>query len=113
MNDVALFFAGALLCNSLPHLVSGLQGRAFPTPFAKPRGVGHSSPLINFLWGLANLVVGLILLARNPVTLGVNSGSLAMLAGALLLGIYLALHFGKVEGARRDAKARNDDTPAA
>ncbi|HEY4169248.1 MAG TPA: hypothetical protein VGM96_20835 [Reyranella sp.] len=27
---IALFFAGAFLCNSLPHLAAGLQRRPFP-----------------------------------------------------------------------------------
>jgi hypothetical protein len=49
MNSVALFFAGAFLCNSIPHLTKGLQGEPFPSPFAKPPGKGNSSPLVNFL----------------------------------------------------------------
>lgn len=51
MKFVAFFLAGALLCNGIPHLSSGLTGSPFPTPFAKPRGVGASPPLVNFFWG--------------------------------------------------------------
>ena len=51
MHYVAAFFAGAFLCNCIPHLDCGLRGAPFPTPFAKPRGIGDSSPLINVLWG--------------------------------------------------------------
>ncbi len=36
MDYIAVFFAGAFLCNSLPHLACGLSGAPFPTPFAKP-----------------------------------------------------------------------------
>ena len=92
---VALFFAGAFLCNCVPHLVSGLQGMPFPTPFARPRGIGHSSPVVNFLWGAANLAIGLFLLSRHPVQIGPNADCLALAGGASLIGLYLARHFGK------------------
>ena len=93
---VAWFFAGAFLCNSLPHLAAGLQGRPFPSPFAKPRGVGNSSPLVNVLWGMFNVVVGLVLLSLQPVSIGLNLPFVVVIAGALAIGVFLALHFGKV-----------------
>ncbi len=37
---VAHIFAGAFLINAVPHLVNGLSGRSFPSPFASPPGVG-------------------------------------------------------------------------
>ena len=97
MNYIALFFAGAFLCNCIPHLVCGLQGAPFPSPFAKPRGVGDSSPLVNFLWGFFNLLVGLYLLSRNPIVIGFNSEFFTLIVGALALGIHLSCHFGKVQ----------------
>lgn len=99
MNYVALFFAGALLCNAIPHLTCGLRGAPFPTPFATPRGVGDSTPLVNVGWGFANLVAGLFVLSRHPIGLAFNPNLIALLAGGLTLGIYSSLHFGKV---RRD-----------
>jgi hypothetical protein len=93
---IAWFFAGAFLCNSLPHLVAGLQGRPFPSPFAKPRGIGNSSPLVNVLWGMFNVVVGLVLLSLQPVSIGLNVPFVVVIAGALAIGVFLALHFGKV-----------------
>jgi hypothetical protein len=93
---VAWFFAGALLCNSLPHLAAGLQGRPFPTPFARPRGVGNSLPLVNVLWGMFNGVAGLVLLSLQPVPVGLNAPFIVVIAGALAIGVYLALHFGKI-----------------
>jgi len=42
MSYAVIFFAGAFLCNCIPHLCAGLQGMPFPTPFAKPRGIGKS-----------------------------------------------------------------------
>ena len=41
---VADFFAGAFLCNAIPHLVSGLCGDALPTPFARPPGRAFPAP---------------------------------------------------------------------
>ena len=96
MIHVALFFAGAFLCNALPHLAAGLQGRPFPTPFATPRGIGDSPPLVNFLWGAFNTIVGLVLLSLQPPTIGPNLPFAVTVAGALMLGTYLSLHFGKV-----------------
>ena len=44
MDYVASFFAGAFLCNCIPHLAYGLCGEIFPTPFANPRVEGSSAP---------------------------------------------------------------------
>jgi hypothetical protein len=96
MHYVAAFFAGAFLCNSVPHLVAGLQGAPFPTPFAKPRGVGDSSALVNFVWGFFNLLVGLYLFSRHPVLLEFTPDLIVPLAGALAIGLYMSVHFGKV-----------------
>jgi len=93
---VLLFLAGALLCNSIPHLAAGLRGEPFPTPFARPRGVGYSSPVTNFLWGTINLAGGIALLLwrLRPVLLGATAAAAA--AGWLAIGLYLARHFGAV-----------------
>jgi hypothetical protein len=95
----SVFVAGAFLCNAVPHLVAGVQGNLFPTPFATPRGIGDSSSGINFLWGFANFVAGTILLSRHPVTMGLNIHFLALLLGAFVMGVFASQHFGKV---RRD-----------
>lgn len=97
---LTLFTAGLLLCNSVPHLCAGLQGRPFPTPFAKPRGKGDSPPLLNFLWGTANLLVGLVLLMRHVGGIGLNVDGALLLAGVVLAGVYLSRHFGGVMRAR-------------
>jgi len=55
-DGVAYFFGGAFAANFVPHLVAGVSGRPFPTPFAKPPFRGLSSPSVNVLWALANLV---------------------------------------------------------
>ena len=101
MIFIAFFFAGAFLCNGLPHLLAGLQGARFPTPFAKPPGRGESPPLVNFIWGALNLAAGVALLVRFPLSLGVNFGTLAFAAGVLVLGLSLSRHFGGVQAGKR------------
>jgi FtsH-binding integral membrane protein len=91
-------FAGALFCNSIPHLTSGLCGLSFPTPFAKPRGAGHSSALTNFLWGLFNVALGLFLFALHPIhKLLLDAPLILLFAGALIMGLYLSTRFAKVQ----------------
>jgi hypothetical protein len=96
MNIVAMFFAGVLLCNCIPHLACGLQGAPFPTPFARPSGIGESSPLVNFLWGAFNVFLGITILAINPVVIGPHAGFAALVVGSLVAGTYMSLHFAKV-----------------
>jgi hypothetical protein len=61
-SGVAYFFGGVFLANFTPHFVAGVSGRAFQTPFANPPFRGLSSPAVNILWGLFNLVVAYVLL---------------------------------------------------
>ena len=35
-NYIAYFFGGVFLANAIPHIVSGMMGRPFQSPFAKP-----------------------------------------------------------------------------
>ncbi len=95
MIYIALFFAGAFLCNAIPHLAAGLRGEIFPTPFAKPRGKGPSSPLVNFLWGAFNALVGLFLLSLHPVAIGFGPDFATVVIGALTIGLHLSMHFAK------------------
>jgi hypothetical protein len=60
-NYVAYFFAGAFFTNAVPHFVHGVSGDKFPTPFANPPGKGLSSPQLNVLWALFNLIMGSLL----------------------------------------------------
>jgi hypothetical protein len=94
------FLAGLLICNAVPHLTAGLRGEAFPTPFATPRGVGLSAPLVNVVWGWINLFLGLAIMPRpvifSPVMPLFNTLWLSFALGFLLAGVYLARHFGRV-----------------
>jgi hypothetical protein len=96
LNYLANFAAGLFVCNCIPHLAAGLQGQSFPTPFAKPRGIGNSSALVNFLWGLFNALVGVSLLSYAPIEVGFNLGFGLFVLGALALGVHLSRHFAAV-----------------
>ena len=96
---VAYFFGGAFLANAIPHLVSGVMGRGFQSPFAKPRGEGLSSSTVNVLWGFANLIVAYLLICRvGDFNLRHSLDALSFGVGILLLSLGTAHHFGKFNG---------------
>ncbi len=99
LHDIAYFFAGAVLANAIPHLVSGLSGHPFQSPFAKPPGQGLSSATVNVLWGFANLVICYVLLSRGGgMHLYIWDQAAALGAGVLLAGVFLARSFGPLHG---------------
>lgn len=90
---LACFFAGAFLANVVPHFVHGISGDRFPTPFAHPPGKGLSSPLVNVLWALLNLVVGYILFRAGMVSSGGNSALVIFFAGIAAISIFSSVMF--------------------
>src|ERR1700761_3528266 len=98
---VGWFFAGAFLTNALPHIVQGASGIRFQTPGASPPGVGESSAIINVLWGVFNLAIGIALLYIFLPQLPPPWPLCAVaLIGGLVLALYIAGRFGSV---RKDA----------
>jgi len=96
---LSYFFGGAFLANAIPHFVSGMMGRSFQSPFAKPPGQGLSSSTVNVLWGFFNLVIGYVLVCRVGDFGMRNTGDvLACGAGALLIALFSARHFGRFHG---------------
>lgn len=101
LHLLSYFFGGALLMNAIPHLVSGLMGRRFPSPFAKPPGKGLSSSVVNMLWGFGNLVVAYVLLCRvGGFDLRDTADAAALALGMFLLGLQLGWHFGRLNDGR-------------
>ena len=101
---IAHFAAGALLANGVPHFANGISGSRFQSPFASPPGVGESSPVVNVIWGMANFVAGYVLLSGvGEFSAGLTLDALTVALGALLAGIGLSAHFGRVR--------RNPDPP--
>lgn len=91
------FVSGLFLANGVPHFVQGISGNRFQSPFATPPGVGESSPLINALWGYANLAIGATLLWFFPPRGGTAVLSWILLGlGVLLMAIVTSNRFGKV-----------------
>jgi hypothetical protein len=94
---VGWFFAGAFLANAIPHIVQGICGNRFQTPFASPRGVGESSAIANVIWGFFNVAIGgtllYIFLPQLPPPWPLCA---VALIGALVMALWLANHFSKV-----------------
>jgi hypothetical protein len=96
---IAYFIGGVFLANTIPHLVNGISGSPFQSPFASPPGEGLSSSMVNVLWGMFNLVVAYVLVARvgrfdvrqtrHVVVLGL---------GILFMAVMLARTFGRLHG---------------
>jgi len=96
---LSYFFGGVFLANAIPHCVSGMMGRPFQTPFAKPPGRGLSSSTVNVCWGIFNAVLAYLLVCRVgnfdlKSTLDVAVSGL----GVLLISLQSARHFGRFHG---------------
>src|SRR5262245_19946233 len=99
LHLLSYVFGGAVLANAVPHFVSGMMGRPFQSPFAKPPGEGLSSSTVNLLWGIANLVLGYLLVCRvGDFDLRDTMQVAALGLGMLLLGLFSARHFGRFHG---------------
>jgi glycine cleavage system protein P-like pyridoxal-binding family len=96
---LSYFFGGAFLANTLPHLINGISGNAFQSPFASPPGQGLSSSAVNVLWGFFNLVVAYLLICRVGNFNLRKTAQVAVLgAGFLLMSLMLAYSFGRFHG---------------
>ena len=99
LHDLSYLFGGAFLANAVPHFVSGMMGRPFQSPFAKPPGEGLSSSTVNVIWGFANLVVAYFLIARvGSFDVHAADQIIAAGAGVLLMGVMAARSFGRFHG---------------
>ena len=90
---IAAFFAGGFLTNAVPHLVNGISGNAFPTPFAHPSGQGLSSPLINVIWALFNMLVGYLLFRVSKINSKSKLGLFIFFLGIILICIMSSIVF--------------------
>jgi hypothetical protein len=99
LHDLAYFFGGVFLANAVPHYVSGMLGRPFQSPFAKPPGKGLSSSTVNVLWGFANLAVSYGLILRvGQFDLRATDNIIASGVGVLLICVVAARSFGRFYG---------------
>jgi hypothetical protein len=99
LHDLAYFFGGAFLANATPHYVSGVMGRPFQSPFAKPPGEGLSSSTVNVVWGFVNLALAYLLILRVGRFDLLAADQIASLGlGVLLMGLFMARAFGRFHG---------------
>jgi hypothetical protein len=103
---VSYFFAGAFAENAIPHFVSGVMGRSFQSPFAKPPGKGLSSSTVNVVWGFFNAVVAYLLLAHVGLfDWRSTSHVVAFGLGVLLKSMTSARHFGQFHGGNAPSRS--------
>ncbi|MBV8513600.1 MAG: hypothetical protein JO289_25830 [Xanthobacteraceae bacterium] len=99
LHEISYLFGGAFLANAVPHFVSGVMGRPFQSPFAKPPGKGLSSSTVNVLWGFANFVLAYLLIAQvGDFDIHAADHVIAAGIGVLLLGVFSARTFGQFHG---------------
>lgn len=83
----------AFLVNAVPHGVSAVLGKPFPTPLADPPGVGMSPPLVNVAWSAVNAIAGTLLLRHGIRSRGEAIGAAV---GAVATASVISYHFGDV-----------------
>jgi hypothetical protein len=106
IHDLSYFFGGAFLANAVPHFVSGMMGRPFQSPFAKPPGQGLSSSTVNALWGCFNLAVGYILIYRvGEFDLRATEDVVAAGLGVVIMSTLMARRFGRFHGGNSPGNA--------
>jgi hypothetical protein len=104
---LSYFFGGMFLSNAVPHLVSGVMGRPFQSPFAKPPGQGLSSSTVNVLWGFFNLAVGYVLVCRvGNFNLRSTDQVVAFGLGVLVMSMVSARAFGRFHGGNSPLDSR-------
>jgi len=91
----AAFFSGMFIANFVPHFVKGVSGDRFPSPFSRPPGKGLSSPLVNALWGLLNLLVGWVLSRVGKVWSGDQAVLIVFFVGIATMSVVLSINFAK------------------
>lgn len=90
---VAGFFAGMFLANVIPHYVKGVTGESFPTPFANPPGKGLSSPMVNTIWALVNLVPGFLLFRFSHISLNNGLSLIIFFIGFVFITMVSVINF--------------------
>ncbi len=90
---ISCFLAGLFMANAIPHLIHGISGEEFPTPFASPPGKGLSSSLVNVLWALFNIIVGYLLFRDGQIRRKKKMAILLFFAGIATTSILLSQVF--------------------
>ena len=92
VNMIGWFFCGVFVVNTLPHLIHGVAGEKFPSPFDKPHGKKLSSPTLNVIWAFINLSIFSTIFYFNQFSYTAIHGVI-MLIGAFAMAIFLSRYF--------------------
>jgi len=104
LDYLAYFAGGMFAANAVPHFVQGISGRPFQSPFARPRGVGQSSSIINMIWALINLAIVWLFVTKVGIfDLRDPGDALSFGLGFAFIGLFLAFHFGRFNGGNNPA----------
>ena len=96
---LAYFFAGGFLANGVPHIIHGISGKKFPTPFARPMVKGESSPVVNVIWGLVNFLIGYVLVfGVGHFQFGFSLSTLMLVLGGVVMSVILAIILVRMRG---------------
>ncbi|MFI3321832.1 MAG: hypothetical protein R3Y50_04845 [Rikenellaceae bacterium] len=87
------FIFGFFVTNSLPHIIPGIHGKPFYSPFASPPARGKSSAVVNVLWGFFNIVVAYIIFVATDINLKEYIEGIGFLLGILTTSLTLAITF--------------------
>ena len=99
---ISCFFGGVFFANAIPHFVSGVTGRPFQSPFAKPPGQGLSSSTVNVVWGFLNFVAAYVLVCRiGDIDWKSDVDITAFGLGMLTIALFCARHFGRFHGGNK------------
>ncbi len=90
---ISCFFAGLFIANVVPHLIHGVSGDPFPTPFANPPGKGLSSPTVNVIWALFNLLVGYLLFGGGKISKSNKWSLVVFFIGIITMSVMLSYAF--------------------
>jgi hypothetical protein len=81
------------IANAIPHFIKGISGDKFPTPFSKPPGKGLSSPTVNVLWALLNLVIGYLFYWAGKISEGNVWALVIFFIGIAVISIFSSKAF--------------------
>ena len=96
MEYLAHMIGAAFWVNGVPHFTQGVSGHRFQSPFAKPPGVGLSSPVTNVVWGSLNFLVGYLLLFQvGEFVMGANLDAILTVASGFLSACAIARYFSR------------------
>jgi hypothetical protein len=91
IHHFAWFFGGAFLVNALPHLIGGMTGSAFQTPFIQTCARWRVGPMLNLVWGWFNFAVAYLLIDWvGTFDLRATDHAYTLAAGMLAAALWLA-----------------------